>query len=370
MYRLVFVLLFALGCSRAAAPEPILLGQLLHAGGSDRSGALSARQGVELAVDDARTAEQTVAGRPVVVLHVESGDAAGIQAETVRLVAVNKVAALLAGFDPASTGQLLRANQPYGVPVVVPGEVVVTDRPSGVVSLGALPAERGRLLAHHAADALNLRRAAVLTDNRNPVAQALAAAFVKAWPQREGFRAEEWTFASKDERDELPRRVQKAAPAVVLLACSRADFRPLRSTLAGQLPRVPFLYGGPDGGVSALQGELESPPDVYLATAYHAGQLTEAGRAFARRYEERFHEPPDLYAAQSYDAARLLLETMQRAQSVSKERLGSELDHLERFESVTGPVTWKDRQPQRRLFLVGLKKSETQVLKVSEPEKE
>ena len=84
-----------------------------------------------------------------------------------------------------------------------------------------------------------------------------------------------------------------------------------------------------------------------------------------RRYEERFHEPPDLHAAQSYDAARLLFEAMQCASAPSREALRKELAHQEEFDSVTGRVHWKDRQPRRRVFLMVVKNNQPKI--VSDP---
>jgi branched-chain amino acid transport system substrate-binding protein len=361
--------LFAFGCASKAGPEPVWVGQLLPLDGLNRSIGQHARQGVELAAGDAQTEEQTIGGRPCAFLHVDDrGDPSTVQAETVRLLTVNKAAALIADFDFPLTERMLRANQPYGVPVVVPGELPGPSDSDAVRSLGVPPDVRGRLLAKHASSTLSLRRAAVLIDSRRPIAAALASAFVKAWPKDAGFTIEQWTFATATERDERTARLIRTSPTVVLLACSVPDFRALRSRLAGDLPKVPLLYGGEDAGTAPLQAELEAQPDVYLATAYSADHLTESGRAFAQRYEERFHEAPDLYAAQAYDAARLLFDVMRRAGNADKEPLLKEFSRSEPFDSVTGRVTWKDRQPCRRVFLIGLKNHRTQVVRIVEPD--
>lgn len=364
---LVILSLAAAGCSSKGATEPVWIGQLLPLEGPNRTIGQHARQGVELAVADA--AEHTIAGRPCTFLHVDSrGDAETVQAETVRLLTVNRAAALLADFDAALTERLLRANQSYGVPVIVPGELPAAPDTDAVLALGVPPDVRGRLLARYAGAARRWLRAAVLTDTRRPVAAAVAAAFVKAWPRTGGVTVEEWTFATTAERDERTARLIQAAPSVVLLSCSVADFRVLRPRLAAVLPKTALLYGGEDAGGVPLQAELENSPEVYLATAYSADQLTDSGKVFARRYEERFHEPPDLYAAQTYDAARLLLDLMQRAGAANKEALIKELTRLEPFESVTGPVRWKDRQPRRRVFVMSLKNGPAKVVQVVEPE--
>src|SRR5690242_5395496 len=108
---LLLVPLVALGCSPKAAPEPMWIGQLLPLDGPNRTVGRHARQGAELAVDELSESGQTVAGRPCAVLHVDNrGDAETVRAETVRLVTVNKAAALLADFDASLTERLLRAN--------------------------------------------------------------------------------------------------------------------------------------------------------------------------------------------------------------------------------------------------------------------
>ncbi len=369
--RRALILLFLLvaGCSSKAVPEPLWIGQLLPLAGENRLAGQHARQGAEQAVAEARDAEQTAAGHPCAVLHVDNReDADTVQAETVRLLTVNKAIALLADFDAALTDRLIHASRSYGAVVIVPGELPGPTDSDAVVSLGVPPAVRGRLLARYASMDRKRRRAAVLTDSRRPVAAAFAAAFLKAWPRdRDGAR-EEWTFTTAAERDERIARLIQAAPDVIVLACSLADFRLLRPRLAEALPKVPLIYGGADAGIAALRADLETHAEIYLATAYSAEHLSESGRAFARRYEERFHEPPDLFAAHSYDAARLLLDTMQRAGATSREALLKELAHLEQFDSVTGPVRWKDRQPRRRVFLAALKHNQPVIVSVVEPE--
>jgi len=359
--------LTALGCASKAGPEPVWVGQLVPLDGPNRPIGQHARQGAEQAVADA--GEPSVAGRPCAVLHVDDrGDAATVQAETVRLLTVNQAAALIADFDAALAERMLRESRSYGVPVIVPGELPSPPDSRAVLSLGVPPAVRGRLLARYASGELRLPRAAVLTDSRRPIAAALSAAFLKAWPRDRGGSIEEWTFTNAAERDERTAHLIQAAPAVIVLACSIADFRTLRPKLAKALPKTPLLYGGEDAGAGPLRAELEKQPVVYLATVFSADHLTESGRAFTRRYEERFHEPPDLYAAQSYDATRLLFEAMQRAGKADRDALVKELAALEQFDSVTGPIHWKDRQASRRVFLIALKDNQAKVVQTIEPE--
>jgi branched-chain amino acid transport system substrate-binding protein len=123
-------------------------------------------------------------------------------------------------------------------------------------------------------------------------------------------------------------------------------------------------------GAAGLEGEPPAAADVYLATAYAPEGLTDAGKEFARRYAERFHAAPDIHAALAYDGARLLLAALRKVPDVSPARLRAQLALREPFEGMTGPVTWKDGQPRRRLFLLRLANNRPKLLKAIGPEGE
>jgi hypothetical protein len=61
---------------------------------------------------------------------------------------------------------------------------------------------------------------------------------------------------------------------------------------------------------------------------------------------------------------------MARTNDAGKEALEKEVAQLEEFDSVTGPVRWKDHQTRRRVFLLALKKNRAEVVRTVEPEKD
>jgi branched-chain amino acid transport system substrate-binding protein len=322
---------------------------------------------VQRAVTEAREEGKGVAGRPFLVVHADTrGEPDVAAAEAVRLISVNRVAALLAGPGAVPAERLLRADQPYGLPVVVPGELPEPAPAAPVRALGARLAARGRALARYATHDLKASRAVILTDSRDPAAGELAAAFVREWPHGAGAGAEEWTYASAADLPGLAGRAGKARPDLVLVAGAIADFRTLRGRLADAGLRGPVLYGGEDAGTAPAEG-AGSGPEVYLATVYCADKLTDRGKEFARRYEADFREPPDLYAAQAYDGARLLFEVLGRAQATEPTVVREELARTETFETVTGPVAWAAQGVRRTLFVVRMKGGRAEVVQTVEP---
>jgi len=335
------------GCGPRAEEEPVWVGLVASLSGPDKSAGLQVRQGAELAVDDA--VNRRVEGRRLAVVTVDDrGSDESVQAETVRLLSVNRVAALIGGADPGRAALLARVAQPYGAPTVLPSEAAAVRAGDASFALGVRPAWRGQILARYASGELKLKRAAVLIDGRNPVAVELAAAFVKEWPRDEGASVQQETFRSDAELREQAPRMAASKPAVVLIAADAAHFKIARDMLQS-LPDALLIYGGEDVDADGLPA---GPDDVLLATVVVREELTDRGQAFAKRYAEHFHEAAGLAAVQGYDAARLLFDAMGRTKTAAADKVRDQLAATTDFEGLTGPLRFKDGTARRRVFVV------------------
>ncbi len=133
------LLLCLTGCGTRGTQPPLLYGQItgLHDAGA-------AQRGVRLAVIQADKDPEQGAGRAVNVLHAEShGKLELLEAEAVRLVAVNRVQALLGGTTPAELERLDRAR----VVIVSPCGLRSPALSENVFCTGLAPAFRGEVLA-------------------------------------------------------------------------------------------------------------------------------------------------------------------------------------------------------------------------------
>jgi branched-chain amino acid transport system substrate-binding protein len=355
------------GCKARMSPEPIYVGHLAPLSGTDWRAGVHARQGVQLAIDGEQAGHQEAGGRPIVVVHVDTrGDPDQAQAETVRLLTVNKALILLAGPEIIPIERIIRANQPYGAPLVIAGELPGSVAAAGVRAFGASPEARGKALADYACRDLKAKKAILLSDSRDSVATALAAAFQHQWRSREQLPCEEWTFASKAEAPSLASRAVKAKPDIVMIASATQEFQTLETALCDAGYRGPLIYGGQDTG--PVIGGVESCGDVYLASVFAVEKWTARGREFARRYEATFHEPPDLFAAQAYDGACLVATILQKVEKITLATLRDELVRTDSFESVTGPMVWKDLYPRRPLYIHQVKGGKDRVVEILDPE--
>jgi ABC-type branched-subunit amino acid transport system substrate-binding protein len=363
---LLSLLLPLSGCINSQAPEPIRLGQLVPLSGAGRMLGEHARLGVRLAMDENARADRRILGRPLVMLHVDTQSTAdATRAETVRLLTVNRVVGLVASPDGGEARTIVRAAQPLGVTVVVPGDLPGDQLPESVGTLGVAPAQRGRALAQLVKER-KFAPLAVVTDTGDEWAVEAAEAFSREVRKEPTASLREWSFEDNADKVAWLDEIAGYKPGAVLIAASVKNFASLRKSLGNAGVKVPLLYAGADVGVDAVQ-KVREDAEVYLATVCLREGLSEKGKEFAKRYEEANREPPDFAALQSYDAARLLIEALAASTASNAPRVKEYLAALTKFDSVTGPLTVKNRRANRKLFVVGLKEAPA-ILRTIEPE--
>jgi branched-chain amino acid transport system substrate-binding protein len=355
------------GCASRRGPDPVWVGHLAPLTGPDRQEGQSARQGVQLAVEAARQEGQTVGDRPVAFRHADDrGEVQRTRAEAVRLLAVNKVAALLTDPRADLSAAAAQAVRPYNAPVVVPGELPESSL-APVFVLGVGPTRRGRILASFAEKQLKVSRAAIVCDGGNEIGVALTAAFVAGWPHRPDLEVRQWACENSSGPDIVVKQVREWKPGLVLLATGPKAFASWRQRLRQAVTGVPLLYGGEDVGEEGLGREVLADPDLYLGTTYSRTALTKEGQEFARQYEKSFGVPPDLFAAMAYDGARLLISALHEAKSADGKKVQTALAKQESFASLTGPVSWEEQRPKRSVFIVRVRKGQSRIVRTVAP---
>ncbi len=344
------------GCYQRGTTEPILIGHVATLSGSEKTVGEHAKRGILLAVEEANQEDNRIAGRRVAVLHADArpdGKAAQAEGVGVRLISINKVAALLGGTDAAQAEYLARAVQSGGVPLVTQSGLPGSSLNENVFSCSVAPARQGQVLAKYAARELKAGRVAVLSDNRSSASTALADAFVAELGRDNATWLE---FKGPADFADVVGRARKANPRAILIAGAASNLGKLRAELAKAGLEVPVWFGGDEGSLPALQADREASNGVYLATPYLVENDTPANREFVKAYKERFQESPDVHAALAYDGARLLFEAMRRAKTpTTPPGILEELSKLEGFPGLTGPLSFgNDRHARRPVFVVRL----------------
>jgi branched-chain amino acid transport system substrate-binding protein len=358
------------GCSARGTSEPILVGHVGPLSGPEKTRGVSAQRGIDLGVEETNQDDHRIAGRTVTVKHADSGDKPdAAQSQTVRLLTIDKVVALLGDSDPAELDRVIRAAQPYSVPLVTPGTLPPGSVNDYVFSATIGPADQGQALARFAAEELKPTGVTVLIDSRNAVAAALADAFRQEAGKR-NVAVSERTYKDPADFAGLAGDLKKAAPRVVLLAGASRDLLKLRAQVHEAVPEAALLLGTEEGGLVTLAEDRTTGGAAYLASAFAPEGLTPAGQELARKYRDRFGQDLDPVAGLAYDAARILFEGMRNKESATgAKQVRAALAGLENFDSLTGPLSMtKEHTARRAVFVVRLEEGTAKLVRRSEPE--
>jgi ABC-type branched-subunit amino acid transport system substrate-binding protein len=354
------------GCGGRSATAPISVGHVASLSGPGKAEGEQAWRGIRLAVKEANQPEM----RPFEVLHTDAGaKLESFEAEAVRLVAVNRVAALIGG---TTTAEVERLDQSRTVVIGLTGNR--TRAMSDLVFLtGLSPDLRGRALARHhlvaglpaavatlglavQAGPLNLlaslaaaegsRSVVILADERREENLLVAEAFTRTLAAGETQAPTTWRTGKDADLPGLARRIAEQSPAAVLVVGEVDTVRRLR----GLLPVLTLYFGGEDRGVLRQADGLNR---IYLVTGF-AANSPKAG-AFSKAYQAAFNEAPGPDAALAYESAQLLFEGLRQIENPQdRSALAKALKSLKDFPGLCGPLAIEGNVLRRPAFVVRL----------------
>ncbi|MFL5243570.1 MAG: ABC transporter substrate-binding protein [Gemmataceae bacterium] len=363
--------LLLIGCSSKGEKEPVLVGHIAPFSGPQQTVGDHAKQGIILAVEECNQDDRRIDGKKVAVLHADShGTAEALQAEADRLITVNGIKGLLALTTAEDSERLARSLESSGIALVVCNPVIAASNDSPL-SVSLAPTQQGQALARFAlGEDLKTKKVAVLVDSRSSVATAVAAALGKNWPRDATHAFEQWTYDRKEQFAELAGRVQKLAPEAVILASTADDMPGLRAALKSADVKAGVIFAGPETGLTALLADHDSSEGVYVATSYAPGEeASDEGKAFLKKYEERFHEAPDVNAVLAYEAAGLVFEALRQAKKYdSSDGPRKSLAEIDSFPGVTGPLLIKDHVLRRTALVGRVERGQIKVVKRYKPD--
>jgi branched-chain amino acid transport system substrate-binding protein len=356
------------GCSSKVEKEPILVGHIAPLSGPTKFVGEQARQGIILAVEDCNQEDRRIAGQKVAVLHVDSQSKPNItQAEADRLITVNKVAGLLASTLPQDSERLARSAEASAIPLVLCNPVVSAQKDK-VLSVALSPAQQGQALARFVqADVLKAKKIAVLIDNGRAALVETASAFTKALSP-EVASWEQWGFEGMNRVPEIIEKVVAFKPDGVVLACDATDVSAFKSGLQMKGLKPIFVFAGDETTMQPLLNNREAINDVYWAASYIPGEESDEGKAFAKRFQERYSQAPDVNAVLAYEASGLMFEALRRAKKSENGSAREALAGIDSFSGVTGPLVIKNQVLWRTVFIAQAAGKETKVVKRYKPD--
>jgi branched-chain amino acid transport system substrate-binding protein len=335
------------GATAPAAATPvdantILLGEVGSLTGPEATFGISARNGIELAINEANAAGGVKGKKLAVRVYDSQGrPEEGAQAAT-RLIAQDKVVVILGEAASSVSMAMAEKAQAAKVPMITPTSTspAVTKKGDYIFRVCFIDDFQGLVMAKFARENLKLSKVAVLRDNKAAFSMGLADVFIKTF---KGFGGEivadeSYSKGDTDFRAQLT-AIKQRKPEAVFVPGYYTDVGIIARQAREIGLKVPLLGG--DGwdsdklyelGGSALEGS-------YFSNHYSPDNPDPVLQQFLAKYKQAYGAVPDSVGVLAYDAARVAIEAMKRAPDLSGPALRDAIAATKDFPGVSGRIT-------------------------------
>jgi branched-chain amino acid transport system substrate-binding protein len=333
--------------TQAGGPPPaesdvILLGEVGSLTGSEATFGISARNGIELALNEANAAGGVKGKKLAVRVYDSQGrPEEGAQAVT-RLITQDRVVVILGEAASSVSMAMAEKAQAAKVPMITPTSTnpAVTQKGDYIFRVCFIDPFQGQVMAKFAREHLKLSRVAVLQDNKSAYSIGLTDVFSQKFKELGGevVANESYSKGDTDFRAQLT-ALRKTRPEAVFVPGYYTDVG-IIARQARELGLAVPLLGG-DGwesdklfelGGSALEGS-------YFSNHYAVDNPDPVLKEFLAKYQKAYGGVPDSVAALAYDAARVAIEAMKRAPDLSGPALRDAIAATKDFPGVAGKIT-------------------------------
>ncbi|MFP2907647.1 ABC transporter substrate-binding protein [Pyxidicoccus sp. 3LFB2] len=335
------------GAASAPSPAPtdantILLGEVGSLTGSEATFGISARNGIELAINEANAAGGVKGKKLAVRVYDSQGrPEEGAQAAT-RLITQDKVVVILGEAASSVSMAMAEKAQAAKVPMITPTSTSpeVTKKGDYIFRVCFIDDFQGLVMAKFARENLKVSKVAVLRDNKAAFSMGLADVFIKTFKGAGGeiVSDESYSKGDTDFRAQLT-AIKQRKPDAVFVPGYYTDVGIIARQAREIGLKVPLLGG--DGwdsdklyelGGSALEGS-------YFSNHYSADNPDPVLQQFLKKYKEAYGAVPDSVGVLAYDAARVAIEAMKRAPDTSGPALRDAIAATKDFPGVSGRIT-------------------------------
>ncbi|ADO69571.1 ABC transporter substrate-binding protein [Stigmatella aurantiaca] len=325
-----------------ASKDTIFIGEVGSLTGNEATFGISARNGIELAVQEANAAGGVRGQKLALKVYDSQGKPEEAAQAVTRLITQDKVALIIG--EAASSVSLAMAEkaQPAKVPMITYTSTApeVTRKGDYIFRVCFIDPFQGLVMAKFARENLKLSKVAILTDNKSAYSIGLAEVFAEKFKEMGGeiTSNESYSKGDTDFRAQLT-AIKRTKPEGVFVPGYYTDVGIIARQARELGMKVPLLGG--DGweseklfelGGSALEGS-------YFSNHYAVDNPDPVLKAFIEKYQKAYGSVPDSVAALAYDAASVAYEAMKRAPDLSGPALRDAIAATKDFPGVAGKIT-------------------------------
>ena len=340
------ILVLSFSCTKKDDNQ-ILIGEYGSMTGSEATFGQSTHKGIQMAIDEFNTAGG-INGKLIKLISLDDqGKPEEANAVVTRLIAQNKVVAVLG--EVASSRSLSAAPiaQQYKVPMITPSSTnpKVTEVGDYIFRVCFIDPFQGTVMAKFATEHLKIKKIAILRDVKSDYSVGLANFFADKLKELGGEIVADLSYQGGD-------MDFKAQLTEIKAKNPEAIFIPGYYTEVGLIARqaseinlkVPLLGG--DGWDSSKLYEIgqNAINGNYFSNHYTSESTDPLVQDFIKNFQENYKEIPDGLAAMGYDAAKVLIAAIQKAPVPTAQAIRDEIAKTKDFSGVTGIITINEQR--------------------------
>ncbi|SHI02320.1 ABC transporter substrate-binding protein [Clostridium grantii] len=355
----------------ATSDETITLGAVLSLTGDLASIGQTAKNGIELAVEEVNTAGG-VLGKQIKVVYEDDENKPAMSSSAIqKLINNNQVIGVIGPLtSPCSiaAGPVATENK---IPMISPYATNAKVTSAGgeyVFRACFIDPFQGVVISKFAIDELEAKTAAVFYNITNDYAKGLAEVFIDEFAKAGGEIVGVETFNEGDQDFNAQLTNIKAMDADVLFLPNMYNNVGLIAKQAKSLGIDSILLGGDGWDSPDLFAIGGSDIDGgYFSTHFSPDDKKEIVSTYVETYKSKYGAIPDVCSTLSYDATKIMIKAIEEAGSTDTEKIKDAIQSLQ-ISAVTGDITYdENRNPVKSAVIMKTVDGKQEFLKTIEP---
>ena len=337
------------GCGKSADSNSIKIGLLNEMTGGNATFGTSSANGAKMAFKEIN-AKGGVLGKQIMAVIADNKSEPSESANAMTKLAtqdnVVAVTGVFASSNAIAASSVAEATKTPFLAVGATNPKVTVDEKSKKVKdytfrVCFIDPFQGTVGANFVLNTLKLKKAVLMVDNSSDYSKGLAAFFKEAFTKGGGSILSEEAYLQKDQDFKAVLTKLKSMNAEVIYVPGYYEEVGKIVKQARELGITAPIIGG-DGWDSPKLVELGGAPalnNTFFTNHYSVDDNSPASKAFVEAYKKEYGQNPDALAVLGYDAAKLLIDAIQRANSLDKAKIQAALATTKAYPAITGATT-------------------------------
>lgn len=337
-------------CTKSATPtEEILIGEVGSMSGSEATFGMDAHRGIVLAVQKVNAAGG-VRGKMLKLITLDDqGKAEEATSNATQLINRQHVLAMVGGLPSSRALALAPIAQKGKTPFVgsISTNAKVTQFGDFIFRVCFIDPFQGQIMAKFATQNLKLKKIALLKDVKSDYSMGLSDFFVTTLEKMGGEIISQQSYGSGDIdfKSQLT-AIRAKNPEAIYIPGYYTEVALIARQARELGINVPLLAGDGLDSPKFLEISGSFSNNTYYSTHYSSDNEDPIVRNFISDFRHKYGMTPGGHSTLGYDSVMVLVDAMNRSNTLSQEDIRDALKQTDKFAAVTGQLSFdQDRNP-------------------------